>query len=98
MKHSQDYWKRETKRVKVIHFLGATTAASKVTSNQHSNEIQNKGILHIGNNDLRSTLETIGIASNIIDLAKKSEEKMVAMQWYQKFYHEVTSWTKKHKK
>ena len=70
MKHSR-LLKKRNKRVKVIHFLGATTAASKVTSNQHSNEIQNKVILRIGNSDLTSTTEPIGIACNIIDLAKK---------------------------
>ena len=80
MKHV-DNWqfsrllKSKNKRVKVIHFSGATTAVSKVTSNQHSNETQNKVILHIGNNDWRSTLEPIGIASNIIDLAKKKWRK-----------------------
>ena len=76
MKHVDDWQfsrllKSKNKRAKVIHFSGATTAASKVTSNQHSNEIQNKVILRIGNSDLTSTTEPIGIACNIIDLAKK---------------------------
>ena len=51
MKHL-DGWKlsrllkTKTKRLKVIHFSGATTAAWKVTSNQHSNKIQRKHLAY----------------------------------------------------
>ena len=90
MKHV-DNWqfsrllKSKNKRAKVIHFSGATTAASKVTSNQHSNEIQNKVIFHSGNNDLRSTIEPIGIASNIMDLAKKVKRKWLQCNYIRNF-------------
>ena len=90
MKHVDDWQfsrllKSKNKRAKVIHFSGATTAASKVTSNQHSNEIQNKVIFHSGNNDLRSTIEPIGIASNIMDLAKKVKRKWLQCNYIRNF-------------
>ena len=62
--------KSKNKRVKVMHFSGATTACMasyiKPTLKQNTGKV----ILHIGTNDLRSTIKPLEIASNIIDLAK----------------------------
>ena len=66
--------KNKNKRVKIMHFSGATSACMesyiKPTLQRNTDNV----ILHIGTNDLRSRKEPLEIASSIIDLAKACRE------------------------
>ena len=66
--------KSKNKRVKVMHFSGATTACMESYIKPKLQRNTDKVILHIGTNDLRSKKEPLEIASSIIDLAKTCKE------------------------
>ena len=66
--------KSKNKRVKVMHFSGATTACMESYIKLTLKRNKDKVILHIGTNNLRSTVEPLEIASNIINLAKTCRE------------------------
>ena len=57
-----------------MHFSGATTACMESYIKPTLQRNTDKGILHIGTNDLRSRKEPLEIASSIIDLAKTCRE------------------------
>ena len=79
MKHV-DGWKlsrlpkSKKKRVKVMHFSGATTARMESYIKPTLQRNTDKVILHIGTDDLKSKKELLEIAGNIIDLAKTCRE------------------------
>ena len=66
--------KSKNKRVKVMHFSGATTACMESYIKPTLQRNTDKVILHIGINDLRLKKEPLEIASGIIDLAKTCRE------------------------
>ena len=66
--------KSKNKRVKVMHFPGATTACMESYIKPTLQRNTDKVILHIGINDLRLKKEPLEIASGIIDLAKTCRE------------------------
>ena len=79
MKHV-DGWKlsrllkSKNRRVKGMHFSGATTACRESCIKPALKRNTDKVILHIGTNGLKLTIEPLEIASNIIDLAKTCRE------------------------
>ena len=68
--------KSKNKRVKVMHFSGASTACMQSYIKPTVQRNTDKFILDIGTNDLISKTKPVEIASSIIDLAKTCRENI----------------------